>query len=38
MAWVIGCGVVYASNRDFSTSLAGGKSGLVAGSDMEIAV
>ena len=38
MALAIGGGVVYASNRDFPASLAGGKSGLVAGSDMEIAV
>ena len=38
MALAIGGGVVYASNRDFSTSLAGGKSGLVAGPDNKISV
>jgi len=38
MALVVMCSVVYASNRDFYAPLAGGKSGLVTGSDMEIAV
>ena len=38
MALVIGCGVVYASNRDFYASLAGGKSGMVAGTDNKISV
>jgi hypothetical protein len=38
MALVVRCSVVYASNRDFYASLAGGKSGMVAGPDMEIAV
>ena len=38
MALAIGCGVVYASNRDFPASLAGGKSGLAAGPDNKISV
>ena len=38
LALVVGCGVVYASNRNFSAPLAGGKSGLVAGPDNKISV
>ena len=38
MALAIGCGVVYASNRDFYASLAGGKSGLVAGPQFEFSI
>jgi hypothetical protein len=36
MALVIGCGVIFTSNRHFFASLAGGKSGMVAGPHIEI--